>query len=186
MPKLSEVIFGKKSKVKEKDNRTEEQKTLQALIKEGLENGTGPFADIFGSFDKQAFEEGVSGPAMKNFKENILPQIQEQFIAGNAVQGSGLQRAQVKGATDLQSKLAELMYGAQQKQAENKINGLNLINNAQGKQSYVQEGSKGLLNAFTEGISGAAGRGIGSGVENFFSGNGNGGAAKPGPATQVG
>jgi hypothetical protein len=183
MPKLKEYLFGKKSKVKTQDLRTEEQKMLQALIEEGLTKGTGPFADIFGEFDENAFQEGVANPALKNFKENILPQIQEQFIAGNAVQGSGLQRAKVKGATDLQSKLAELMYGAQQKQNENRLSGLGLINNAQGKQSYVKEGSKGLVNSAVEGFAGAAGKGVGTGVANLFSGDS---VPKPGPQTQVG
>lgn len=183
MPKLKEYLFGKKSKVKTQDLRTDEQKMLQSLIEEGLTKGTGPFADIFGEFDENAFQEGVANPALKNFQENVLPQIQEQFIAGNAVQGSGLQRAQMKGATDLQSKLAELMYGAQQKQKENKLSGLGLINQATGKQSYVKEGSKGLVNTFVEGISGAAGKGVGDATANLFSGNST---PKPGPNTQVG
>lgn len=183
MPKLKEYLFGKKSKVKTQDLRTEEQKMLQELINEGLTKGTGPLADLFGAFDEEAFKKGVSDPALKNFTENILPQIQEQFIAGNAVQGSGLQRAQVKGATDLQSKLAELMYGAMQKQNENRLGGLGLINSAQGKQSYVKEGSKGLFNSAIEGLSGAVGKGAGQGISNLFSGNA---VPKPGPATQAG
>ena len=183
MPKLKEYLFGKKSKVKTQDLRTDEQKMLQELINEGQTKGTGPFADIFGDFNEDAFKKGVSDPALKNFTENVLPQIHEQFISANSAQSSGLQRAQVKGATDLQSKLAELMYGAQQQQKQNQLSGLGLINNAQGKQSYVKEGSKGLFNSAIEGLSGAAGKGIGKGVSNLFSGDS---VPKPGPATQVG
>ena len=178
MPKLKEMLFGKKSKVKTQDLRTEEQKMLQDLINEGLSKGTGPFADIFGQFNKEEFDKGVTEPALKNFQENVLPQLQEQFIAGNATAGSGMQRAQGKAATDLQSKLAELMYGAQQQQKQNKMGGLQLINQAQGKQSYVKEGNKGALNALLEGFAGAAGRGFSSSVQNMFtqdSGSGGGG-----------
>lgn len=182
MPKLKEWLFGKKSKVKNQDLRTEEQKMLQALIDEGLTKGTGPLADIFG-FNEADFQEGVANPAIKDFQEKILPQLQEQFIAGNAVQGSGMQRAQIKGANDLQSKIAELRYAAQQQAKQNKLSGLGLINSAQGKQSYVKEGSKGIVNSAIEGVAGAAGKGVGTGISNFFSGDS---VPKPGPTTQVG
>lgn len=181
MTKLTEYLFGKKNKLKAKDFRTEEQKMLQSLINEALTKGSGPLADLFG-FDEEAFKSGVEEPALKNFMENILPQLQESFIAGNAVGGSGMQRAQGKAATDLQSKLAELRYGAMNQANQNKLQGLGLINSAQGQTPYVKEGQMGFVPSFLTGLSGAAGKGVGKGLENSIS-NLMSGNATP---TQVG
>src|ERR1700761_6084707 len=120
MPKLGEILFGKKDKVKQAKTTNPMQDQLLALISEGLSKGEGALADIFGGFDEAAFNEGVTQPALKNFKENILPQLQEKFIANNQVLGTGFQNAQAKAGADLQSKLAQLMYNAQQDQKQNR------------------------------------------------------------------
>lgn len=113
------------TKVEKATLQTAEQKQLMQLINDALVKGEGPLADIFGGFNKQEFEEGVTQPALKNFQDNILPQIQEKFIAGNQVGGSGMRRGQLKAATDLQSQLAALLYQAQQQQKQNRIGGVN-------------------------------------------------------------
>ena len=63
-----------------------------------------------------------------------------------------------------------LFYQTIGQNKQDKLAGLNLINSAQGKQSYVKEGSKGIIPGFIEGVSGAAGKGIGQGISNAFSG----------------
>jgi hypothetical protein len=108
------------------------QQELEALIRQGLTEGTGPFADIFGGFNQSEFEEGVSKPALKNFQENVLPALQEKFIAGGQVGGSGQERAFGKAGSDFAAHMAELLYNAKQQQKANKIQG---VNTAYGKQT---------------------------------------------------
>lgn len=157
MPKFNEFLFGKKDKIKQAKTLTPEQEKLMALIDEGLTSGQGPFADIFGGFNKEAFEEGVSKPALQNFQENILPQIQEKFIAGNQVLGSGMRRGQLKAATDLQTQLAQLMYQAQQDAMKNKLAGIQTQLGTKGFENIYKQGTSGAVQGFLQG----AGQGLG-------------------------
>ena len=100
------------------------QQELMDLIKQGLTSGEGPLKDIFGKFDLGEFEQGIQAPALKNFKETILPGILENFSGQGQAGGSGMQRAAIKGGTDLQSRLSELLYNAQQGQKQNRLAGL--------------------------------------------------------------
>src|SRR5690242_11049803 len=171
MPKFNEFLFGGKDKIKKAGTLTPEQEQLMSLINEGLTKGEGPLADIFGSFDKGAFEEGVSKPALKQFQEEILPLLQEKFIAGNQVGGSGMQRAGLKAGTDLQSKLAQLMYEAQQGQKQNKIAGVNTLLGRQGFENIYKQGSEGALSGFIKGAGQGLGQAAGSAFAGGFSGS---------------
>ena len=142
MPKWKDVLFGKKAKTKKLKKTTKEQDVITEAINKGLLEGKGPIADIFAKpelqktvnyqpgkfegpqrkpfedtyqpYNEEAFNKGVAEPTIKNFKENILPGIQNKFISNNATLGSSFQKAQAKAGTDLQSQLNQLRYGAQQ------------------------------------------------------------------------
>lgn len=143
MPKFSEFLFGKKDKIKKADLQSKEQQDMMKMIKQALTKGEGPLADIYGNFNADEFQKGVADPAMKNFRENILPQLQEKFIAGNQLMGSGMIRGQNKAATDLQSELAGLLYNAQQQQRQNKMAGVNALMGKQTHENIYQQGGTG-------------------------------------------
>lgn len=144
MPKLKEVLFGGKNKTKSLSLNTASQDELLNLIQQGLTSGEGPLAELFGNFDEEAFNKGVKQPALQDFQDNILPSIQEKFIAGNQALGSGMRRGQLKAGTDLQAKLAQLMYGAQQDQKNRQVTGLQTALGKQGVENVVQKGNPGL------------------------------------------
>jgi hypothetical protein len=175
MPGFKEWLTGKKDKIKKAKTVTKEQEEIQALIQEGLEKGTGPFADIFGAFNEEEFNKGISEPALKNFRENILPQLQEKFIAGNQVLGSGLQRAQTQAAGDLQSQLAQLMYGAQQNKQTQRQQGLENLLGQRNFENIYQQGTTGALQKFGNELVTGAAKSITSGG-GLFGGGGGGGA----------
>lgn len=164
MPKLWESIWGKRGKVKQKSTLLPEQQEIIRLINEGLTSGKGPLADIFKGFDAAAFEKGVTQPALKNFQENVLPMLQEKFIAGNQVLGSGRMRAEGKAASDLQSQLAQLMYGAQQDALKNKMTGISLSLGTKGLENVYKPASTGFIpgvaQSAAEGFGKAAGASI--------------------------
>ena len=164
MPKLKEILFGKRDKVKKKSILSNGQQELAGLIEQGLKSGEGPFGDLFGAFDEEAFNKGVTQPELKNFRENVLPQLQEKFIGNNQVLGSGLQRAQTKAGVDLQSKLAELMYQAQQEKGKMQLAGLQTGLGTKQFENIYKQGSTGLIpgaiQGFTSGASKAAGAAI--------------------------
>lgn len=166
MPKLKEILFGSSDKVKQYNTQDPMQQQLMALINEGLTNSTGAFKDLFGDFNQEEFQKGVADPALKNFKDNVLPLILEKFVSGNSVGGSAMNRAVVKGGTDLQSKIAELMYGAQQDQKKMKFEGLKTATGTQTVENIMHPGKGGVVQAFAQG----AGQGMGNSAGSFVAG----------------
>lgn len=164
MPKLKEILFGKKAKTKQVSTQTPEQKEMIKLINQGLKSGKGPFSDLFGNFNAEDFEEGVVQPELKNFQENILPQLQEKFIAGNQALGSGMQRAETKAGADLQSKLAQLKYQAKQQQNQNKMAGLNTSLGIPGVQNITYGGTTGALAGLAQGAASGLASMAGAGI----------------------
>jgi hypothetical protein len=157
MPKVKEILFGKKDKIKKASTLSPEQDQLLKLIHEGLTSGEGAFGDLFGAFDEESFNKGVTQPELKNFRENILPELQEKFISKNQVLGSGLQRAQTKAGVDLQSKLAELMYQAKQDKGKMQLAGLQTGLGTKPFENIYKQGSTGAIPGAIQGlISGGA------------------------------
>jgi len=158
MPSVKDILVGKKGKLKQASTLSKTQEELQNLIKQGLESGEGPYADIFGQFDQGAFEKGVSEPALKQFQNKILPHIQEQLLAGgNSARGSAFRRGSLNAATDLQDRLAQLMYGAQENQANRRVQGVSNLFGRQAIENIYKPGTTGALTAFGQG----AGQGLG-------------------------
>lgn len=164
MPKFNEFLFGKKGKTKKLSTQTPEQEQLLKLINEGLTSGEGPLKDIFGDFDPAAFEAGVSKPALQQFQDEILPLLQEKFIAGNQQGGSGMARAGAKAATDLQSRLAELMYNARNQQTQNKISGVNTALGTKAFENIHQPGTEGAVQGFVKGVGQGVGNAAGAAI----------------------
>lgn len=153
MPGLfdSEFWTGSKGKVKTAKATSPLQDQLLELIRQGLETGEGPFADIFGKFDENAFNQGVRNPAVKNLKENTLPGILEKYVGGGQRGGSALRNSLTKAGTDLESQLAGLMYQGQQQQQQNKLQGLGLGLGTKQVDNLYQPGTEGALQGFVRG-----------------------------------
>lgn len=141
--------------------QTPEQKEMDKMIADFIKTGEGPLADYFPKFNKDEFQQGVANPALKKYQDDVLPQLLEKYNAGNQALGSGQLRAEIRGQTDLQSKLDELMYGAKTQSDRDRSGAiLKMLGIHQGKGStenlYTQPGQKGPSTA----------SGIASGVAN--------------------
>lgn len=168
MPKFSQILFGRKAKVKKAKTLTPEQEALSKLINEGLTKGTGAFGSLFGGFNEEAFKRGVADPAMKNFTDNILPQIQERFIAGNQALGSGMRRGQLRGAENVQSEISKLMYQAQQDAENRKLQGLQTALGTKHFENMYKPEQGGAAQGFVQGVAGGAGNNFGEKIGNSF------------------
>lgn len=161
MPKLSEILGGKRAKVKQASLQTQEQQEFSKLLNEALTNGTGPLSELFGKFNEEDFNKGVRDPALKNFQETILPQIMEKYIGSNQVLGTGAQRGALKAGTDLQSQLAQLMYQAQQGQKENQLKGAGLLQGTKAFENLYRPKQTGAVEGFLQGAASAGGKALG-------------------------
>lgn len=164
MPKLSEFLFGKKEKIKKVDVLTPQQKEMMDIINQGLTSGEGPFGELFGPFNEQKFQQGVARPAIKQFEEEILPKVQERFISGNQALGSAMRRGQLRAGTDLQDKLAQLMYQAQQQQQANRGEGIKQYVGTKSFEPIFRPATTGAFGAFAQGAGEGLGKAIGTGV----------------------
>lgn len=167
MPKLSEILFGKSPSFKKLPTQSPDQQNLMAMLFQGLQGGQGPFADIYGQFDEGAFNKGVAEPELKRFREELLPSIMEKYIAGNQALGSGAQRAATRGASDLSSNLAQLLYNARQNQMQNRAQGINTFLGQQPFQYASKSGFSGLLPQLAQGTAQSFGPAIGSKLANM-------------------
>ena len=66
MPKIGEVLFGKKAKTKQKSTLSPVQEELMGLLGEGIKSGEGALGDLF-SFNEQGFQE-LRSPRLSTFK----------------------------------------------------------------------------------------------------------------------
>ncbi len=173
----------KKEKTQQLQTKTKEQQELARLINEGLISGKGPFAELFGEFNPEEFEKGITQPALENFKENILPQILQKYSSGGQALGSGQRNAELKAGQKVQSDLATLMYQAQQQQRQNKLAGIQTGLGGGGVENVIRGGTPSAGNQFIQGLIPEAGKIIGNLMNK---GNKNEPAASNTPATTVG
>lgn len=152
MAKLSEILFGKKDKIKQVSNLNRPQQELLDLILQGIASGDGALGNLFGEFNQEAFQEGITQPALRQFQEEILPAIQEKFISGNQVGGSGMNRAALKAGTDLQSRLAQLMYDAQQRHQQTQLSGIQTALGTRPFENMYQQGQTGIVPSLAQGV----------------------------------
>lgn len=94
---LSGAGSGKESKM-DKTRR----KLLDKLV-DSLE-GNGPFSDLYNT-DEAAFQKSFVEPAQSRFRNQIAPQIQQEFIAGGQQRGTGLDDQLLRAGVDLDSLL---------------------------------------------------------------------------------
>lgn len=152
------ALLGEKAKIKKASTLSGSQQELEDLIRQGLESGEGPFKDIFGEFNEGNFQKEVANPAIQNFKENILPGLQEQILGGgHSTRGSAFRRGSFKAANDFQGQLAQMMYQARQDQANRRAGGLNTLYGRQSVENIVQPATTGIVQSFAQGAGNAIG-----------------------------
>jgi len=107
---------------------TETQGVQRNLINELLASvkGNGPFSDLFQK-DDEAFQKGFVDPAMSRFRNQIAPQIKEQFSAGGKLRGSAFEDSLSRAGVDINSLLNEQMLNFQQGKESNISSALSSI-----------------------------------------------------------
>jgi len=110
MPKLSELLFGKKEVEKQMPTMTPQQEALLNMLVGGMEGATPEmFQYLQGllSGDEGAYSK-FAAPYMRQFEEEIVPGIAERFGGMGAQSSSGFQQALGKAGAGLQENLAAL------------------------------------------------------------------------------
>lgn len=165
--RLSDILFGKDQEVKNINKLSPEQQQIfaslsQAAQGQGAGGAFGESADYYRDLldpSGQA-QQDFAAPAMRQFQEDILPMLAEQFAgmgSGGALSGSGFRNAATREASSLSERLAAMRAGLQQQGAA----GLSGIGQqALGQSTFepvLSRGTTGLI----PGLAAGAGEGFG-------------------------
>lgn len=146
----------------------------------GAGGAFGTSADYYRNLlsDNSADYNAFAAPALRQYNEDIVPGLSEQFagMGAGGLSSSGFRNAQVQGATDLSERLGAIRAQLRQSGAQ----GLQNIGQAglqNFSQMYQQPGTEGLLGAVAPAIGGGIAQGLGGGIGNaigsWFGGRGN-------------
>ena len=124
--------------------------------------GGGSFNDLFKS-DEAAFQKSYVDPAKQRFRDQISPQIQQQYIASGQQRGSGMEDTLARAGVDL-DQLINQAYGQFQENAINRKQ--NTINQILGSGGGTQNQSGG--NAALQGLAGYAAGGLGDDLSTYL------------------
>lgn len=104
------------------------ERTKRKLVDKLLSslNGEGEFADLYNT-DENAFQKSFVEPAQAMFRNQIAPQIQQQYIASGQQRGTGLEDQLLRAGVDLDSMLNQNMYQFQQDALNRKQGTINSI-----------------------------------------------------------
>ena len=118
MPGLKEMLMGSSAKTEKMDNLSPEQNALLTQMLGGMgspmQSGMGGLGGILGG--DQASLDAFQAPAIRQFQEQIVPGLAEQFAGAGALDssafGSAIGGAGAKLSEDLSAQKAGLQSGA--------------------------------------------------------------------------
>lgn len=129
------LFGGKKNKKKKLSTFDENQEKLYKDYTDSL-RGEGPFSDLYNFDSDQAndvFDQTIGNPAIRNYKEKIVPGITGQFRGKNLQNSSYLGQSLANSGRDVQEGLdaqrAKYQFEGQQGAQNRKANGINSVLN---------------------------------------------------------
>ena len=166
---------------------------IQAGMRPGAGGAFGDAADYYRNnlSDNPADFDAFAAPALRQYNQDIMPGISEQFagMGAGGLSSSGFRNAQVQGATDLSERLGALRANLRQQSAQ----GLQGIGQA-GLQNFsqnmeTQPGTQGFLpwaaetagNIVSQGVGAPLTNAVSNQVSNWFGGKGQQVAKKTDP-----
>lgn len=125
--------------------------------------------------DNPADFNAFAAPQLRQYNEDIIPGISEQFagMGAGGLSSSGFRNAQVQGATDLSERLGAIRAGLRQQSAAGlqNIGQVGLGNYSQNMETTPA--SQGFLPMAFEAAGKGLTSGVSAGVENWFGGRGS-------------
>lgn len=156
--------------------RKEQEPLYRQLVKSGMQQGAGgafgTAADYYRGLlgDNSADYNAFSAPMLRQYYQDIVPSLSEQFagMGAGGLSSSGFQNAQVQGATDLAERLGALRAQLRQHGAQGlqNIGQLGLGNYSQ--DVATQPGTEGFLSSLAPAIGTGIGTAFGGPIGGAF------------------
>lgn len=123
---------------------TKIQRSQKKLIDQLMNSvsGQGPYSDLF-NMDEAAFQKSYVEPAKSRFRNQIAPQIQQEYIASGQQRGTGLDDTLARAGVDMDQLINQEYMKYQQQAQQNKMSVIqSILNQSQGaapQQSFGQD-----------------------------------------------
>lgn len=144
--------------------RPDQEALSQQLVQAGQQPGAGgAFGDAADYYrnnlsDNPADFNAFAAPALRQYNQDIMPGIAEQFAgyggSGGSLNSSGFQNAQVQGATDLSERLGALRANLRQNSASGLAN-IGQLGLQSFQQNHQVPGTEGFLSQAAPAVSSA-------------------------------
>lgn len=149
--------------------RPEQEGLYQQAVNAGKgRGGGGAFGDAADYYrnllsDNSADLQAFTAPAMRQFQQDIIPGISEQFagMGAGGLSSSGFRNAGIQAGTDLAERLGAIRANLRQAGAQGlqNVGQIGLQNYSQNM--VTQPGTEGLLSSFAPAVGGAIGTAVG-------------------------
>lgn len=196
---IKDFTYGTPGKIQQVSNLRPDQEALSnQLVNAGQQQGAGgafgTSADYYRNLlsDNSADFNAFSAPQLRQYYQDIVPGISEQFAqmgyGGSGLNSSAFRNAQIQGATDLSERLGAIRANLRQSGAQG-LQNIGQLGLQNFQQNYETPGTEGFLSSVAPAIGtaagaalgGPAGAAIGGGLGSWFGGKGNKVGAKSGP-----
>lgn len=198
MPSFSDWLFGSPDKLKKVATGTPQQNAAantalgqygNQLQQQQQMTQPGGGYDLSQNYYNQLLQPGAEGfdqfsePYLKNFMEQMLPRIAEQYAGSGALSSSGFGQSLGGAASGLQGQLAQLFSQLQQNAAGAQTNQYNQLGQSANQSAQIglgfqpfgyqqKQGSGGVLGPLAIGLGGALGGPLGGalagGISSLF------------------
>lgn len=125
---------------KETKNQRTSRKTADELL--ASLKGDGPYSDLFQT-SEDAFKKSYVDPSLSRFRNQIAPQIQQEYIYGGQQRGTGLEDQLLRAGVDMDQLLNEQYMNYIQNTQNRASSGINsIIGMNAGAQSPISSGQQ--------------------------------------------
>lgn len=113
------------------------------------------FESLLQPYSEEFFQKSVVDPTLTQYRQQILPEIAQQFIGADASSSSALNQALAKSASELANSLAGQRLGLQQLTSQNQMGALGGLGGLLGQRAFspiIQEPKEGLLGSIISAV----------------------------------
>lgn len=177
MSSTSNFFMGTPGKFSQQSTLGQSQQPLYNQLQEAASGGGpggsfGQAADYYRSLlsDDNSTLQAMINPELRNFRQNIIPQIGEQFagMGAGALNSSGYRNATLQAGTDLAERIASMRGNLRQQGAQG-LTGLGQQGLGQYFANLYQPRTPGFLETIAPAIGSAAGAALGGGASGGIS-----------------